>query len=128
MDLTHATAGDMLDRYRAAWLAFDGEAWVDLFSADVVYHDGPFGEPLVGHNAVRAYLLRAAEAQDQLDVAIERHWAVAATIIAVWHASFVQRATRARVRLAGVMTLELDSDGRIARYHQWYHRQEAPGE
>ena len=74
MDLTYAAAGDLLDRFRKAWLAFDGDAWADLFSPDVVYHDGPFDEPLVGRNALRAYLLEATQRQDQLEVVIERHW------------------------------------------------------
>jgi len=67
VDLTYAAAGDLLDRFRKAWLAFDGDAWADLFSPDVVYHDGPFDEPLVGRNALRAYLLEATQRQDQLE-------------------------------------------------------------
>jgi ketosteroid isomerase-like protein len=126
MELSYASAGELLERYRQAWLAFDGDAWTDLFDPDVVYHDGPFDPPLTGRNALRAYLLEAAERQDQLDVVIERHWAVAPTIIAVWHASYVDRRSRARVRIAGVMTLELGGDGRIVRFHEWYDRRETP--
>jgi ketosteroid isomerase-like protein len=126
MDITYAVAADLLERFRQAWLAFDGDAWTDLFEPDVVYHDGPFDEPFVGRNALRAYLLEAAELQDQLEVVIERHWVVSPTIIAVWHASYVHRSTRARVRIAGVMTLEVGDDGRIARFREWYHRLETP--
>lgn len=127
MDLDHAAGADLLDRYARAWTDFDGDAWVDLFSEDVEYHQDPFEPPLVGHNAVRAYLLQAAETQEQVEVTIERHWVVGPTVLAAWHASFVRRPTRERVRLAGFMTLEIDADARITRLREWWHRRESAG-
>ena len=126
MDLDHATAGDLLERYRRAWETFDGDAWVALFTDEAEYHEDPFEPPLVGHNALRRYLLDAAESQDQVEVTIERHWVVAPTVLAVWHASFIRRATRARVRIAGFMTLEIAEDGRVGRFREWWHRRETP--
>jgi ketosteroid isomerase-like protein len=127
MTLDHAAAGDLLDAYARAWTAFDGDAWMALFDEDVEYHEDPFEPPLVGHNAVRAYLLQAAEAQEQVEVTIERHWVVGPTVLAAWHASFVRRPTRARVRLAGFMTLEIGANGRISRFREWWHRRETAG-
>jgi hypothetical protein len=57
-------------------------------------------------------------------VTIERHWVVAPTVLASWHASYVRRRDRARVRLAGFMTLEIGADGRIAHFREWYQRRE----
>jgi ketosteroid isomerase-like protein len=122
MSLDHAAAGDLLERYAQAWTSFDGDAWVDLFSEDAEYHEDPFEPPLVGHNALRAYLLQAAEAQEQVEVTIERHWAVGSTVLAAWHASYIRRPTRERVRLAGFMTLEIDAASRISRFREWWHR------
>ncbi len=124
MNLDHAAAGDLVEAYARAWETFDGDAWVALFSEDVEYHEDPFEPPLVGHNAVRAYLLSAAEAQEQLEVTVERHWAVGTTVLASWHASFVRRPTRARVRVAGIMTFEIDDASRIQRFREWWHRRE----
>jgi ketosteroid isomerase-like protein len=126
MSLDHAAAGDLLERYRAAWEAFDGDAWVELFAEDVEYHEDPFEPALVGHNAVRAYLLEASGTQEQVEMTIERHWVVGPTVLAAWHASFVRRTTRARVRIAGFMTLEIDDDGRVRRLREWWHRRETP--
>ena len=58
--IDYAAAGDLLEAYGAAWATFDGDAWVALFTEDAEYHEDPFGAPLVGHNALRAYLLDAA--------------------------------------------------------------------
>jgi ketosteroid isomerase-like protein len=122
MSLDHAAATDLLDRYGAAWQSFDGDAWVELFTEDVEYHEDPFEPPMVGRNALRAYLLEAAERQQDVEFTIERHWVVAPTVLAAWHASYVGRDDNARVRLAGFMTMEIADDGRIARFREWWHR------
>jgi ketosteroid isomerase-like protein len=119
MSIDYATAGDLLEAYGRAWQTFDGDAWVDLFTEDAEYYEDPFSPPLVGHNALRAYLLKAAEAQDDVDFTVERHWVSGDTVLAAWHASFVRRAAGRRVRLAGFMTLEIAPDGRVARFREW---------
>ncbi len=125
MRLDFAAAGETVERYGRAWETFDGDAWTDLFSDDVEYRDDPFGVPMVGRNAVRAYLNQAAASQEQVVFTAERHWLVESTILVAWHASYVQRSDRARVRLAGFMTLET-RDGQIARLREWYHRRATP--
>jgi ketosteroid isomerase-like protein len=123
MTIDHAGAETLLERFGAAWQEFDGDAWVDLFTDDVEFREDPFEPPLVGHNAVRAYLLRTAELQEQVEFTAERHWVVDPTILVAWHASYVARENGATVRLAGFMTLEI-RDGRIARLRQWVRRRE----
>jgi ketosteroid isomerase-like protein len=125
MALDHATAADLLDRFTQAREAFDGDAWADLFTDDAEFQEDPFGPTLAGKNAVRAYLLEAAERQEQVAFTVERHWIVDPTVLFAWHASLVQRSDRARVQLAGFMTLEI-RDGRIARLREWYHRRATP--
>jgi ketosteroid isomerase-like protein len=116
----------VLERYRRAWEAFDGDSWADLFTEDVEYAEDPFEPAMAGRNAVRAYLLEASERQEQVEVTIERHWVVGSTVLAAWHAGYIRRADRARVRLAGFMTMELADDNRIARFREWWHRRETP--
>jgi ketosteroid isomerase-like protein len=125
MTIDYAAAGDLLGRYGRAWETFDGDAWVDLFTDDAEYREDPFEPPLVGHNAVRAYLLKAAELQEDVSFTVERHWVVDPTVLVVWHAGYIQRSDRAQVRLAGFMTLEM-RDGKIARLREWYHRRSSP--
>src|SRR6187200_227598 len=118
MTIDYATAGRLLEAYGRAWTDFDGDGWVALFTEDAEYHEDPFEAPLVGHNALRRYLLDAAEDQEQVEFTVEQHWAE--------HASFIRRSTRARVRLAGFMTLDIAADGRVSRFREWRHRRETP--
>ena len=126
MNLDHRAAADLLDRFVRARTSFDGDAWTDLFSPDVEFHEDPFEPPLVGSNAVRAFLLAASAAEEQVEWTVERHWVVAPAILASWHASYVRRSDRARVRVAGFMTLEMTDDGRVGRLRQWWQRRDTP--
>jgi hypothetical protein len=81
---------------------------------------------VVGRNAIRAYLLEESERQEQVEVTFERHWVAGSTVLAAWHTSYVSRSDRARVRLAGFMTMELADDNRIARFREWWHRRTTP--
>jgi uncharacterized protein (TIGR02246 family) len=127
MRVDYARAAELLDAYGAAWQAFDGDAWVALFTEDAVYVEHPFEPPLTGHNAIRAYLLDAARTQSEVEFTVERHWVSGDTVLAAWHASFVRTATGARVRIAGFMTLEIAPDGRVSRFREWWHRHEPAG-
>ena len=93
--IDYAAAGEWLEAYGRAWHDFDGDGWVALFTDDAEYHEDPFGAPLVGHNALRAYLLDASASQRDVEFTVERHWASGTTILAAWHVSFVRRATGA---------------------------------
>ena len=117
--IDYAAAGDVLEAYGRAWEAFDGDAWVAIFSHDAEYHEDPFGEPIVGHNALRAYLLDASASERDVEFTVERHWVSGPTILAAWRATFTRRASGRLVRIAGFMTAEIAPDGRIARFREW---------
>ena len=120
MTLTYAAAHDLLEAWRSARATYDGDAFTDLFGEDAELVLDPFEPPLAGHNALRAYLLEAADAERHYDLAIERHWVSGDTALAAWHASW-NRADdeRAKVRQAGFLSAEVGEDGRIGRLKLW---------
>jgi ketosteroid isomerase-like protein len=117
--IDYAAAGDLLDAYGRAWETFDGDAWVAIFGDEAEYHEDPFGAPLVGHNALRAYLLDASASQRDVEFTVERHWVSGDTVLAAWHATFTRRASGRLVRMAGFLTAEVAPDGRISRFREW---------
>jgi len=118
--IDYATGADLLEAYGTAWQSFDGDAWVALFTDDAEYHGDPFGAPLVGHNALREFMLESAETQRDVDFTVERHWVSGSTVLAAWHASWIRRDGGDRVRTAGFLTADVASDGRISRFHEWW--------
>ena len=119
MTLDYAGGGDLLERYGRAWETLRRGRLGGLFTEDAEYHEDPFGSPLVGHNALRAYLLDASRTQAQVSFEVERHWVAGTTVLASWRAGFIRQPGLERVRLAGFMTLELASDDRIVRFREW---------
>jgi ketosteroid isomerase-like protein len=120
MTLTYAQGHDLLDAYVRARSGYDGDALTDLFTEDAEAVLDPFAPPLAGHNALRAYLLDAAEAERHYDLAIERHWVAGDTVLAAWHASWNRRDDEsAKVRQAGFLSAEVGEDGRIGRLKLW---------
>jgi len=128
MRLDHAWATDLLERYARSWCDWDGDAFVALHAPDAVSQDDPFEPALVGRNAIRANLLAASEFEEQVELVFERHWVVPPTILAAWHASYVHRTTRVRVRFAGFVSFEIVAPGVIQHARFWYNRQERTAE
>jgi hypothetical protein len=118
-ELTYAAAGELLERYATAWSTFDGDLLTAIHTEHQESREDPFEPPLVGHNALREALLDAARDEEQVEFTFERHWVVDRTILAPWHASYVDRERRTRVRMAGFSTFEIADDGRIARSRSW---------
>ncbi len=119
MTVTYADGGDLLEALVRARIGHDGDALASLFAPDAEVAPDPFAPPLVGDNALRAYLLAAAAAERLYDLAIERHWVSGDTVLAAWHASWTRRSDEAHVRQAGFLAAEVDRDGRIRRLRLW---------
>jgi ketosteroid isomerase-like protein len=119
MSVPYAEAHDLLDRFVQARMRYDGDVWTDLFAEDAEVVLDPFEPPLAGHNALRAYLLHAAEAERWFDMTVERHWVSGDTVLAAWHASWSRRSDEAKIRQAGFLSAEVGEGGRIARLRYW---------
>jgi hypothetical protein len=119
VSITYARAHDLLEALVRARMRYDGDAWTDRFVEDAEVVLDPFEPALVGHNALRAYLLDAAEAERWFDLAVERHWVSGDMVLAAWHASWNRRSDEAKVRQAGFLSAEVGEDGRIVRLRQW---------
>lgn len=117
--IDYAASGDLFAAYGQAWQAFDGDAWVALFTEDAEYHEDPFGAPMVGHNALRAYLLASAERQRDVEFTVERHWVSGSTVLAAWHVTWAARDGGQVTRMAGFLTAEIAADDRISRFREW---------
>ncbi|MEO8208459.1 MAG: nuclear transport factor 2 family protein [Chloroflexota bacterium] len=125
MKLDHASAADLLGAYALAWCTWDGDAFTELHAPDARSHHDPFEPPVVGRNAIRANLAEASNVEEQVELVFERHWVVVPTILAAWHASYVDRVSRARVRFAGFASFEMTDGGLIQSARFWYNRQDS---
>ncbi len=95
MSIDYATAGRLLATLTTAWQTFDGDTFTSLFADRAEVSLDPFGAPMVGHNDLRAMLLENSREQDQVEITVERHWVSGTTVLASFHVSLIERATRA---------------------------------
>ncbi len=119
MTISYPAAHDLLERLVRARMTYDGDAWTDAFTDGAELVLDPFAPALAGHNALRAYLLEAADAERLYDLVIERHWVSGSMVLAAWHASWNRRRDDAKVRQAGFLSAEVGEDGRIERLKLW---------
>jgi ketosteroid isomerase-like protein len=119
MTISYAAGHDLLDALVEARMRYDGDAFTALFAEEAEASLDPFTPLLAGHNALRAYLLEAAEAERHYDLAVERHWVSGDTVLAAWHASWTRRTDDSKVRQAGFLLAEVGGDGRIVRLRLW---------
>lgn len=117
--LTNGEAQDLLATYKRGWERGSPDDVIELLDPKIDYRADPFGEPLIGTNAVRALWNEMAATQTHVAFDAERVWVNGAMVLASWHAAYTRRATAERVRVRGFMTLELGADGRVMRLRQW---------
>lgn len=118
-NLTHGDAQDLLATFKEGWETRQPDVIVDLFADEAEYHSQPFGEPLIGINAIRALWNEIAATQVHVDFDVERIWVSGDAILASWHAAYTRQDNGERRRSHAFMTLELDGEGRIMRLRQW---------
>ena len=118
-NLTHGDAQDLLAAFKRGWEARLPDVIVDLFADGAEYYAQPFGEPLIGTNAIRGLWNDIAADQANVEFDAERMWVSGSTVLASWHAAYTRRQSAERIRSHAFMTLELDDQGKIARLREW---------
>ncbi len=117
--LTPGDGQDLLATWKHGWEGRLPDVIVDLFADDAEYFSQPFGEPLIGVNAIRGYWNEIAAGEAHVEFDAERVWVSGRTVLASWHAAHTRRASGERVRVHAFMTLEIDDEGLIQRLRQW---------
>jgi len=122
--VTEAELRTWMDAYTVAFNAQDSASAAKLFTEDGTYQWGPFGETLVGPDAIR----RAwDEHQDQEEVA-EMTYEVLALApdvgVARWIASHTNEREGRRFRYDGVFVITLTEDGLCDSFREWWDSRE----
>ena len=119
--LTHGDAQDILETLKLAWERRDVDLAVSIFSEEAEYREDPFAEPIRGSNGIRAAWNEFAATTAHVEFDAERIWVVERTILASWHAAYTRRTNAERVRVRGFLTAEVDGEGKITRWREWWH-------
>lgn len=99
----HASvAKDFLARYKRAWETRDADLAASLFTRDARYKENPFGEPIIGREAIHDYWAEATGRQEDIRFAVTNSLHTGYVLIAEWTCTYRDRATGKRRELAGM--------------------------
>ncbi len=131
--MTHADVQAWLDRYVAAWEAYDADAIRDLFAEDATYRYQPWGEPTRGREAIVEDWLNpsgAASTRDEPGTWTARYvpYAVDAErrrAVAIGETAYYTDATRTTQerRYWNSWLLAFDAEGRCTEFVEYYMKQ-----
>ncbi|MBI4462263.1 MAG: nuclear transport factor 2 family protein [Acidobacteria bacterium] len=117
-------ARKFLDTYAKAWETRDAELAASLFCDHATYHEDPFGEPLVGREAIRTYWQNATSTQKDIDFLVREPVVRGNVLIAEWGCRYTHIPTGKRRDLRGVLIAEFKGE-RVEAFREYWHRREA---
>ncbi len=101
---------EVVNEYFDAICNLDCEAWIATFAADAVSHEP--GNPLVGHDALRAFFNGVAAGFETIEMRPDRIFVVGNEAGVKWSASGTGKTGRT-VKFEGVDVFTLNDDGKI---------------
>ena len=114
-----------LQAYGRAWERRDAELAASLFTEDATYQEQPFGEPLVGRDAIRTYWKNATATQTEIDFLAREPVSSGKLLIAEWGCRYLHIPTGKRRELRGILLAEFAGD-RVRIFREYWHRRETP--
>lgn len=117
-----ATAAEkFLAQYKEAWETRNAELAASLFTRDAHYWENPFGEPIVGRDAIGAYWKAATHAQEDIHFAAGQFLCVRYTLVAEWTCTYTRRPSGERRELAGILLADFYGD-QVRTFREYWHR------
>jgi ketosteroid isomerase-like protein len=111
---------ELFERRRAAWLASDLEAYLDLWADDMTFQSPVHAEPLRGKPAFAELVRPSLELSEPLRFEFE-HIAVAGTmVLAEWTIAIARRDTDRVIEWRGMSVCEI-RDGRIHAWREYWN-------
>jgi ketosteroid isomerase-like protein len=118
MSLERETATAFVESYGRTWERWDVEAFVELFSEEVVYVAHP-QETVVGRDALRRYLRKEQAEQGDVSVRMGQEIVEGNHVAVEFWVTAVNRGEEASI--AGCLIARLDgSDGRCTHFREYW--------
>ncbi|WP_394848772.1 nuclear transport factor 2 family protein [Pendulispora brunnea] len=115
------SAQEWIARLEAGWKALDPERIAALFTPDAVYHQGPFGTPHVGCEAIRNHWIGSLSRQVDPKVWFGKPIESEDCASVEWWCILHDPVTLTPRTASGVVTLRFAPDGRCTRFHEYWH-------
>jgi uncharacterized protein (TIGR02246 family) len=115
-----------LDGYSHAWGTYDPEEIAALFSADAVYYDEPYSEPVRGRDAIVASWLEDRDEAGTYEGSYHPVLVCGDQAVARGTSRYFNTNGSVEREYDNLFLLRFDADGRCAEYREWYMRRPEP--
>jgi ketosteroid isomerase-like protein len=114
-------ARELLDTFATGWSKAQIDSIISVFSADAVFIETPFSEPLKGTDAIRRYWSDVPYHQAEIKVTTGEVYAAGPWFATEFKAVFRRRRTGEWVEARGAVFCET-VDARISEMRMYWHR------
>jgi hypothetical protein len=121
--MTRDDAQAWLDAYVAAWRSNDPQFIAALFTEDVEYRYHPWGEPVVGREAVVASWLQDPDDPDSWDAVYQPFVLESRRMVATGTSRYFARAGEPERIYHNCFLVEFDQSGRCRSFVEFYVQQ-----
>lgn len=122
LTLRASDAKDFLDKFKRAWETQDADLAASLFTRDARYKENPFGEPIIGREAIHDYWAEATRRQEDIRFVVTNSLHTGYVLIAEWTCKYRDRATGRRRELAGMFFADFYGNQVRAFREYWQSR------
>ena len=116
-----ASAVKFLAQYKEAWESRNADLAASLFTRDAHYWENPFGEAIVGREAIHAYWEAATRQQEDIHFAVKSSFHQKYTLVAEWICSYTHRPSGEHRELAGMLFADFYG-GQVRTFREYWHR------
>lgn len=111
---------DFLAKYKKAWETRDADLAAGLFTRDARYKENPFGEPIVGREAIHDYWKAATARQEDIHFNASNSFHVGYIVVAEWTCTYRDRSSGAQRELAGMFFADFYGK-QIRAFREYWH-------
>ena len=119
----HASdAKEFLQKYKKAWETRDADLAASLFTRDARYKENPFGEPIIGREAIHDYWAAATAGQEDIRFTVTNFLYAGYVLIAEWTCRYRERSSGQPRELAGMFFADFYGNQIRAFREYWQSR------
>ncbi|MFB3920587.1 MAG: nuclear transport factor 2 family protein [Terriglobia bacterium] len=120
--LTASGAVRFLKLYKEAWETRNADLAASLFTRDAHYWENPFGPPIVGREAIRAYWVAATEKQKDIQFSVRDSFFQKFALAIDWRCLYTSLPSGEHRELAGIMIADFYG-GQVRTFREcWLRR------
>jgi ketosteroid isomerase-like protein len=115
-------ANEFLEKYKKAWERRDADFAAGLFTRDARYRENPFGEPIIGREAIHDYWAAATAGQQDISFTVTNSLHSGYVLIVEWTCSYRDRSSGKQRQLAGMFFADFYGNQVRAFREYWQSR------